>query len=53
MDGLTHLVGKTLLLEVQPVGAGERGTLGSGREERAPGSKRALHGCRKQKLERN
>lgn len=38
----THLVGKTLLLEVQG-GAGERGTLGSGREDRSPGRQGALH----------
>jgi hypothetical protein len=38
----THLVGKTLLLEVQR-GAGEGGTLGSGREDRSPGRQGALH----------
>lgn len=41
-DG-THLVGETLLLEVQASGAVERGTLRSGREDGGPGRESALH----------
>jgi hypothetical protein len=36
-------VSKTLLLEVESR-AGERGALGSGREDRSPGGESALHG---------
>lgn len=42
MAGLTHLVSKTLLLQVEAGDPGERGTLGSG-QERSPGGEGTLH----------
>lgn len=41
-DGITYLVSKSLLLEVQ-AGTVERGTLGSGGEDGSPGRDGALH----------
>jgi hypothetical protein len=43
IDQPTYLVSKTLLLKVQGR-ASERGTLGSGGEDRSPGRESALHG---------
>ena len=39
----TYLVSKSLLLQVEPRGSGNRGTPGGSREDRSPGRESSLH----------